>query len=104
MTRRTISAKPNPELIDRENPELTAEDFAQARPAQEVFAELGVPMPRRRGPSTKPHKIAVSIRLSPDVLAAFRATGRGWQPRVDAALKEWLNTQGSIRVKVEKIG
>ncbi|TOZ63225.1 hypothetical protein DIJ60_07440, partial [Burkholderia pseudomallei] len=27
-----------------------------------------------------------------DVLDAFKATGRGWQTRVNAALKEWLKT------------
>jgi uncharacterized protein (DUF4415 family) len=29
---------------------------------------------------------------SPDVLAAFRATGRGWQTRMDEALLDWLET------------
>lgn len=35
-------------------------------------------------------KQAVSIRLSPDVLAALRASGSGWQARVDAILREQL--------------
>jgi uncharacterized protein (DUF4415 family) len=25
------------------------------------------------------------------VLAAFKATGKGWKTRIDAALKEWLS-------------
>jgi uncharacterized protein (DUF4415 family) len=29
-------------------------------------------------------------RLSPDVLASFKAIGKGWQTRIDAILKEWL--------------
>ncbi|WP_147492032.1 BrnA antitoxin family protein, partial [Burkholderia pseudomallei] len=33
-----------------------------------------------------------TIRLDDDVLDAFKATGRGWQTRVNAALKEWLKT------------
>jgi len=35
-------------------------------------------------------KVPTTIRLSPEVSAAFRATGRGWQTRIDAALKDWL--------------
>lgn len=35
-------------------------------------------------------KRSVNIRLSPDVLESFKATGRGWQTRIDNALKDWL--------------
>jgi uncharacterized protein (DUF4415 family) len=35
-------------------------------------------------------KIFTGIRLDPDVLEAFRATGKGWQTRMNEALKEWL--------------
>ena len=34
-----------------------------------------------------------SIRFSPEVLDYFRSTGKGWQTRVDAALKEWFAAQ-----------
>ncbi|WP_454675509.1 BrnA antitoxin family protein [Achromobacter pestifer] len=37
-------------------------------------------------------KERISIRLSPDVLERFRATGSGWQTKVDAALRDWLKT------------
>jgi uncharacterized protein (DUF4415 family) len=37
-------------------------------------------------------KQAVTVRYSPDVLAAFRATGAGWQTRMNDALKDWLQT------------
>jgi uncharacterized protein (DUF4415 family) len=47
---------------------------------------------RRRGPGKRPKKEQVAVRFSPDVLAAFRATGRGWQTRMDEALREWLST------------
>ncbi len=33
-----------------------------------------------------------TIRLSPEVVESFRATGSGWQTRMDAALKDWLKT------------
>jgi uncharacterized protein (DUF4415 family) len=41
-------------------------------------------------------KVATTIRLSPDVSAAFRATGTGWQTRIDAALKDWLRTHSPV--------
>ena len=41
-------------------------------------------------------KQAVTVRYSPDVLAAFRATGAGWQTRMNDALKDWLNTHRPI--------
>jgi uncharacterized protein (DUF4415 family) len=37
-------------------------------------------------------KVSTTIRLSPDVVQAFRAAGDGWQTRIDAALKDWLQT------------
>lgn len=45
---------------------------------------------RMRGPQKAPTKEQVAIRFSPEVLAYFRATGKGWQVRLDAALKEWI--------------
>jgi uncharacterized protein (DUF4415 family) len=41
-------------------------------------------------PKAAETKERITIRLSPDVLRSFRATGQGWQTRVDAALREWL--------------
>lgn len=40
-------------------------------------------------------KERITIRLSPDVLAAFRATGAGWQTRMDAALREWIEKRNA---------
>ncbi|MFY9292720.1 MAG: BrnA antitoxin family protein [Methylorubrum rhodinum] len=43
----------------------------------------------RRGRPPKPDaKEAVSLRLSPEVLAHFRAGGPGWQTRIDAVLRD----------------
>ncbi len=41
-------------------------------------------------------KQAVTVRYSPDVLAAFRATGAGWQTRMNDALKDWLQTHSPV--------
>jgi len=80
--------KPNPEMIDDDNPEWTAEDFARAKPASKV---LPAAMLRRfRGAQKAATKERISIRLSPDVIQRFRASGPGWQTRVDDALRSWL--------------
>lgn len=42
---------------------------------------------RGRGKQRTPTKVAVNIRLDADVVAAFKATGKGWQGRINAALK-----------------
>lgn len=64
------------------------------RPATEEEMQAGIDAERkRRGrPAGKGNKEQVSVRYSPDVLAAFRATGRGWQTRMDEALKDWLKS------------
>ena len=88
---------PNPELIDEENPEWTAETLARARPASEVLpeifgAQVAKTMLKPRGKQVAPTKQAVTVRYSPDVLAAFKATGAGWQVRMNDALRDWLRT------------
>ncbi|MEJ2632445.1 MAG: BrnA antitoxin family protein [Acidihalobacter sp.] len=45
---------------------------------------------RRGRPPAETTKERITIRLSPEVVQQFRATGRGWQTRMDAALKDWL--------------
>ena len=45
---------------------------------------------RARGPGQKPRKTQLTVRYSPEVVAYFKATGKGWQARMDAALKEWI--------------
>jgi uncharacterized protein (DUF4415 family) len=37
-------------------------------------------------------KVRITIRLSPEVVQTFRASGDGWQTRMDAALKDWLKS------------
>jgi uncharacterized protein (DUF4415 family) len=52
---------------------------------------------RTRGPNKRPAKEQVAIRLDPEVVGALRASGPGWQTRVNAALKEWLASQPEKR-------
>ena len=70
--------------------ELSAADLKAFRPAQEVLPESLRQKVGVRGPQRDPTKERITIRLSPEVVQSFRATGAGWQTRVDAALKDWL--------------
>ena len=45
---------------------------------------------KSRGPQIAPTKIPTTIRLSSDVIESFKATGAGWQTKIDLALKQWL--------------
>lgn len=47
---------------------------------------------RRRGLGNSPRKVPTTIRFDPDVLAALKATGKGWQTRVNAAMREWIKS------------
>ena len=75
--------------IDPDSPRTTVSDWDGA-----VMKRGGVVVGRvnTRGPNRRPVKEQVAIRYSPEVLNAFRATGAGWQTRMDAALKDWLKT------------
>jgi uncharacterized protein (DUF4415 family) len=83
-----------PELIDDENPEWTKQDFDRAVPFLALPEELREKLSslRRRGPQKEPTKERITIRLSRDVVERFRATGDGWQTRVDEVLDMWLKT------------
>ena len=74
-----------------DNPEWTDEDFAKAKPFTEVFPELATSIRRGRGPSKTPKKVPVSIRLSPKVVAYFKAKGPGWQSQIDEVLLKVAN-------------
>jgi uncharacterized protein (DUF4415 family) len=89
-----------PPLIDKDGEvrELTAQDMRRFKPAHEVLPldlqnTLGM---RVRGPQKTPPKVSTTIRLSPEVVQAFRAGGDGWQTRIDAALKDWLRTHSPV--------
>ena len=84
--------KPNPELIDDDNPEWTAADFKRAVPFSALPESLQTTLLglKGRGKQQSPTKVSTTVRFDRDVLEAFRATGRGWQTRMNEALKEWL--------------
>jgi uncharacterized protein (DUF4415 family) len=89
-----IAAAPKSPVDDPENPPTSPNDWDRAI-ISHSYAELKARLAerRRRGPGKAPKKESTTIRFSPDVLAAFRATGKGWQTRMDEALREWLNSR-----------
>lgn len=96
-----------PEHVSQEDwdsvdvPDLTEEELARMRPASEVVPEIvaaykaGTLKRRRgeRGPQKAPKKRMLTIRFSQEVIEYFRATGPGWQTRMDEVLKEWIRSQ-----------
>ena len=68
--------------------ELTEEDFARMRPTSETHPEIVEAYRRSRGKQKAPTKIATSIRLSENVLEAYKQLGPGWQSRIDQDLQD----------------
>jgi uncharacterized protein (DUF4415 family) len=69
--------------------EWTDEDFANARPYLEVFPDAAKDLPRRRGrPKLDDPKVNLTLRLDRDIIDGFKATGPGWQTRINEALRE----------------
>jgi uncharacterized protein (DUF4415 family) len=84
-----MSRKVKEPVFDDDNPEWTKKDFAKARPPAEVLPpELLAQFKGTRGQQKAPTKIAVSIRLSPEVVKHFKSKGPGWQSRIDDALRK----------------
>lgn len=95
-----FSDDPNDELsqwIDDENPEWTEEMFKDALTFEQMPPFLqeivldGIEKHRGR-PFSKEKKVSVTVRYSAKVIDAFKATGKGWQSRMNAALEEYIAT------------
>lgn len=74
---------------DADAPEMTDEQLAVAKPFADAFPSLAENMRQKsRGrPRLQNPKVAVSLRLDADVVAKFKATGIGWQSRMNAVLR-----------------
>ena len=82
--------KPPPPDFD-ENPEWTDADFARARPFNEGFPKTYRAWKDRGGrPRVANPKKRVGLRLAPDVVDGIRATGKGYNARVEEMLRKAL--------------
>ncbi|MBI5120361.1 MAG: BrnA antitoxin family protein [Rhodospirillales bacterium] len=79
----TAAAKSDPDNLPLDDAMLS-----RMRPVAKVAPEL-VGMARGPGrPRLENPKQAIKLRLSPDVVSYFRATGKGWQTRIDETLRK----------------
>ena len=90
-----MKKKPDPEMIDDENPEWTREEVRTAMRFSDLPVDLQNALRRVRGPQKAPTKTAISIRLSEEVITYFKNTGMGWQTRIDEVLKDFVRQQES---------
>lgn len=64
-----------------------------AQPLTPTQLKAMVPMRALRGrPKSASTKLLVSVRYSPEVLAYFKATGDGWQARMDEVLRAYVSS------------
>jgi uncharacterized protein (DUF4415 family) len=76
-----------------DNPEWTAEERGAAKSFADVFPDLAKKIAQK--------KVATSIRLDADVIAHWRATGPGWQTRMNEALRKALIRTGGTKKRVK---
>lgn len=70
-----------PDMSHPEDVEATEEEFAAA------IAQKRAGRPKKQHP--KEH---INVRIDSDILKALRAMGRGWQTRINSALREYVKT------------
>src|SRR4051794_41471794 len=85
-----MTEKANPPANFDENPEGTGEDSAGATPLKEVFPKHFKAWKRMGPPPVAAPKIHIGFRLAADVVAGIRATGKGYNARVEKVLRDAL--------------
>ena len=89
---------PNPDYTQEDwdevmdNPEITDEQWATARPLAKAMPELVEAQRKRRarerGPQKAPTKEQIALRVDRDGLEAYRSSGPGWQSRMNEVLRK----------------
>jgi len=86
---------------DPDAPELSDVDLSQGRPFRVVFPELAesiaLEKARRGRPNVAAPRQQISVRLDPEVIAYYKATGKGWQTRMNNDLRRSAGLSGSKR-------
>jgi uncharacterized protein (DUF4415 family) len=85
IKRKGYSARDLRDVSD--SPELTRDDFAKMKTFAEALPKLAASIRKGRGPNKAPTKKLVSLRLSGQVIEAYKAKGPGWQSKIDADLR-----------------
>jgi uncharacterized protein (DUF4415 family) len=76
---------------DEDNPELTEADFARAEPFAERFPEQHKSWKKLGRPPVEKPKVHIGFRLAADVVERIRASGRGYNARVEKVLREAID-------------
>jgi len=70
-------------------------DPNDAESVSAYWAKGKVRLPGQRGPQKQAKKVSVTVRYSPEVIEYFKATGEGWQTRMNEALREYVERHRS---------
>jgi uncharacterized protein (DUF4415 family) len=65
-----------PITYDEDSPKLTAEQIARMKPAHPEYWKV------------EPVKVSLSIKIDADILAWFKSQGKGYQTRINKALRD----------------
>jgi len=71
-----------PIAYSEDSPKLTAEQVARMKPAHPEYWKV------------EPVKVSLSIKVDADVLAWFKAGGKGYQTRINKALRDVMVRSG----------
>jgi uncharacterized protein (DUF4415 family) len=91
-----MKREPNPEMIDDENPEWTAETTARALTLEYLPPTLQAKLKGGRPRAADP-KTVVTLRLRASVLAAYEAQGPYWRARMERMLDDALGVTDARR-------
>lgn len=86
-------------VTDEEDATITAAAMSDpdALPYTEAEWAAAKPLLRLGGrPRLENPKVHTGLRLDADVLKVFKAGGRGWQTRINAVLREWIQTHPKV--------
>ena len=71
-----------PITYDEDSPKLTADQIARMKPAHSEYWKV------------EPVKVSLSIKIDADVLAWFKSKGKGYQTRINQALRDVMLRSG----------
>ncbi len=89
-SKRPVIAMPTVEENKRIVAAAKADPDAQPLTPKQLKAMVPLHTLRGRPKSANPKQL-VSVRYSPEVLAFFKATGEGWQTRMDGVLRQYVS-------------
>src|SRR5450756_801183 len=81
-----------PSIKDNAKIVAAAKADPDAKPMTKAQLDALVPIRAVRGrPKSENKKLLLSVRYSAEVVKYFRATGEGWQARMDNVLRQYVN-------------